>query len=242
MQKILYEKFFNLEKKHWWFQARKIIILKLISQYIELNENFKIIDVGCGTGMMLEAIKNTFSIDATGIDNSPEAIRFSKKRGLNIILSSAEKIEQQTDSVDLIMALDLIEHIENDIASLKEFNRVLKKGGYAILTVPAFNCLMGAHDAINEHKRRYQLKELKNKIELTGFKIIKISYYNFLLFLPIIITKLIKKIIKDNRDHLKKENNIVNSILNKVFSSETLFLKHFDLPIGASIICLAQKK
>lgn len=242
MQKILYEKFFNLEKDHWWFQARKTIVLKLISQHVELNKNFKIIDVGCGTGMMLEAIKNTFSITAAGIDNSPEAIRFSKKRGLNIFLSSAEKIEQKTDSIDLIMALDLIEHIENDVASLKEFNRVLKKNGHVILTVPAFNFLFGAHDAINEHKRRYQLKELKNKIELAGFKIIKISYYNSLLFLPIIIAKLIKKITKDNHDHLKKENNIVNFILNKIFSSEAFLLKYINLPIGASIVCLAQKK
>lgn len=242
MQKILYEKFFSLEKEHWWFQARKTIVLRLISQHIELNESFKIFDVGCGTGMMLEAIRDTFSITATGIDNSPEAVRFSKKRGLNILLSSADKIEQKADSVDLIMALDLIEHIENDIASLQEFNRILKKGGYALLTVPAFNSLFGTHDLINEHKRRYQLKELKNKLECAGFKIIKISYYNSLLFLPILIAKLIKKLTKDNHDHLYRENYIVNFALNKIFSSESLILKHFNMPIGASIICLAQKK
>lgn len=242
MQKILYEKFFNMEKEHWWFQARKDIVLKLISLHIELKKNFKIMDIGCGTGMMLEEIKNKFSITAIGIDNSEEAVRFSKKRGLNIILSSAEKIEQNSESIDLIMALDLIEHIENDIASLKEFNRVLKKNGYVLLTVPAFNCLTSAHDVINEHKRRYQLGELKNKVEEAGFKVIKISYYNSLLFLPILIVKVIKKITIDKHDHLKKENYIVNAVLNKIFSSETFLLKYFDLPIGASIICLAKKK
>lgn len=242
MQKIMYEKFFNLEMEHWWFQARKNIVLKLISRHIELKKNFKILDVGCGTGMMIEAIKNTFQINAAGIDNSPEAIKFSKKRELNIFLSSAEKIEQKADSIDLIMALDLIEHIENDAASLKEFNRVLKKHGYLILTVPAFNFLFSAHDAINEHRRRYRLKELGNKINLAGFKIIKISYYNSLLFFPILAAKLIKKLTKDNHDHLKKENYIFNFILKKIFSSESFILKYFNLPIGASIICLAQKK
>jgi len=242
MEKMLYEKIFNLENNHWWFQARTKIIFFILTNYIKITNDFKILDIGCGTGLMIKKIKNKFkNSQILGIDSSSEAVRFCKKRGLDIILASADKTNQTSSSFDLIMALDLIEHVKQDTNALKEFNRILKNNGYILITVPAFEFLFDIHDKLADHKRRYTTKKLKLKLKSTGFKIIKISYYNTFLFIPIIILKLFKKITGSNQDHIQKENFILNYLCKIIFSSEFFILKYFNFPFGVSIICLAQK-
>ncbi len=244
MDKQLYEKFFDLEDKHWWFQARKNIVFELLSHYLEkdsLNGNFRALDVGCGTGLIAKEMENKYKINVTGIDNSPKAVRFCKRRGLKIILNAAEQINQPASSSDLVTALDIIEHLKKDSAALEEFNRVLKMKGLLLVTVPAFQFLFDSHDVINHHKRRYTTGELKQKVESAGFEVVKISYYNTFLFPLVLIAKLFKKITGSSSTNLTEVNHLLNYVLKSIFSKESAFLKYFNFPFGVSIICFAKK-
>jgi len=244
MKEVMYDYFYQIEDKHWWFQGRRKIVMELIDKYYKKTPGAKVLDVGCGTGMMLKYLSKYGEV--WGTDKDPKAIEYSKTKAPNTEIISGsipEKIPE--GKFDLVTALDIVEHIERDVEALKVIFNTLKNNGVLVMTVPAYQFLWSTHDEINEHKRRYQLPELKEKLERAGFNIIKISYYNVLLFLPIAFFLLLKKLFgsKKPKSHFEKmPNYIVNWLLEKIFSSERYLLPFFNFPLGVSIIAIASKK
>ena len=141
---------------------------------------------------------------------------------------------------DLILLADVIEHVEQPKKLLKNLKKFLKKDGYILITVPAYQFLFSRKDEVLGHYRRYN-KELLKK-ELSGFKVENISYFNTFLCIPIIIMTLLNKFLK--KDYIKQAETTPNFILNKlcyiIFSSEKYFIKYFNLPFGISIYVLAK--
>src|SRR4030095_13522805 len=118
---------------------------------------FKILDVGCGTGANLEMLSE-FGV-AEGVDVSPEALSFCQGRGLEKVkLGAAEALPYEDNSFDLTTGLDVVEHLDHDLAGLKEMRRVLRPGGRALLFVPAVMFLWGGQEDISNHRRRDTLK------------------------------------------------------------------------------------
>ena len=242
MKLEMYKIFYEIQKTHWWFVVKKIIILEQIKKYFNKSENSKILDIGCGSGLMLNSL-NQFG-KTYGMDNSVEAVKFSKEiyNGEVRIGNLPTDLPYSVKIFDLIIALDVIEHIECDIESLEAINSLLKSDGMAIITVPAYMFLWSSFDDINEHKRRYTLNELKNKLIKANFKIVKISYYNTILF-PIIyvIRKMSVILKKDPWSDLKKPNKIINYVLTKIFEIEKYLLREINFPFGVSIIAIVKK-
>lgn len=243
MDKNLYEIFFQIQKKHWWFVARKNIVLDFIHRYLPATKKPKILDIGCGSGLMLNALEEIGQV--SGMDMSDDAINFSKK----IFSGQVEKgflpdnLPYPINNFDLVIALDVIEHVEDDVAALMKIHTHMTVGGKAVITVPANMLLWSEHDVINEHKRRYNLKELKSKLLASGFVIEKISYYNTLLF-PIVLTvRTINNVLhrKDESDMIMP-NPILNSILKNIFVLEKYILRFCNLPhFGVSLIAVVRK-
>src|SRR3990167_3310097 len=184
MRKYLYQDLYELEEKHWWHLSKRRELIDIVKQLNLKNSN--ILEIGCGTGKNLELLSK-FG-EAWGLDKSREAIKFCKRRGLNnLVLGDAENIPFSKGKFNLIILLDVLEHTD-DIMSIKEMSRVLAPKGYLIITVPAFSWLWSQWDVVLEHKRRYTKHELTSKLELGGFKIVKISYkYSFLVLLALIV-------------------------------------------------------
>jgi 2-polyprenyl-3-methyl-5-hydroxy-6-metoxy-1,4-benzoquinol methylase len=238
----MYRLFFQVQQKHWWFVTRKKIVLAAIDSYVDKNIKLKILDIGCGSGVMLTALEKlgqTF-----GMDMSDEAISFSKE----IFNGKVEKgflpdqLPYEPDFFNLITALDVIEHIDQDVESLQAIYSLLNSEGKAIITVPAYLFLWSKFDDLNEHKRRYTLTELRTKLITAGFTIEKISYYNTLLFPIVFLVRLLNNILqRDGASDIDIPNSFLNYILEKVFSLEISILRWINLPFGVSILAVVRK-
>jgi len=241
MKKYLYEDLFSLEDKHWWHIAKRTIVHQLIEKYAD-RKKAKILDIGCGTGKNIEELQNLGTV--FGLDSSPEALKFCKKRGLkNLILGSAEKIPLNEEFFDIITMLDVLEHTD-DNKTLKESYRILKEDGLIIITVPAFNWLWSRWDIILHHRRRYTTLSLIAILEKNNFHVRKISYMYSFLVLPALIIRMIKSInVKQPyASDFKLSSSLLNFVMNKITRFESFFVKYFGVPVGTSIIAVAQKR
>jgi len=231
-----YEKIYTkIEQENWWFVGRRDLIKKSFHGLI----NKQILEVGCGTGLNLKAIKDNNFV--RGLDASEY---FVKNRVVpNIILGDANVLPFEKESFDYVMGLDIIEHLENDVRALQGFKKVLKNNGKLILTVPALQIIYGPHDKINKHYRRYSKRQLRDVLTKAGFKDIRISYWNSFLFVPVFFVKLLKKFSKgDDKPDVFVPPKFINEILIKILRFENyIIINGFNLPIGISLFAVASK-
>jgi SAM-dependent methyltransferase len=234
MEKEEYQKMYDIEEENWWFSSKRRMVGAFLKKCARKDV---LLDVGCGTGSTLQALGRGFE-KAIGCDASKEALMFSRKRGLKLLLrSNAEELPLKDGSVDALLALDLIEHVEDDSAAMAEFCRVLKKGGSLFLTAPAFGFLWSAKDAVLHHKRRYKKEELKRLLLKNGFEIRKLSYWNFAAFHPVLLSKALGRSRPD-----AETGEIPNKILKGVLSVENFLLKRMNFPYGVSVFAEARKR
>jgi len=242
----MYQDFYNLEEKHWWFLGRRKIVFSLLRQYLPNKNQLEILDVGCGTGSTLKELEKRGH--AIGVDISEEAVKFCKLRGCrNVYKIDNQGLFFEDEMFDVVVALDVIEHINNDCAALLEYYRVTKEDGILVLTVPAFNFLWGAHDEINHHKRRYVANELKSKVEKTGFAVERLTYFNTFLFPFVLLARMSQRVTKmvngryKPRSDLKLYHSGINDLLKTVFFLENRLLKEYSFLYGVSLLCVAKK-
>jgi SAM-dependent methyltransferase len=244
MQQHTYSIMYEVEGKHWWFAGRRRIIAgfvaKVCRDFGELRP--RILDIGCGTGANLQMLGEFGA--AEGVDVSAEALDFCRTRGLaQVKQGAAESLPFADASFDLVTGLDVVEHLDDDIAGLKEMRRVLRPDGRAVLFVPAFMFLWGVQDDISHHRRRYTLPELKQKLASAGLTIERASYANITFFAPILIGRLLMRLTGLRP---ASENNItigaLNGLLGRILGAESWWLQRTKFPFGVSIICVARKE
>ena len=238
----MYRIFSEIQKKHWWFVVKKEIILDTINRYYKKDLNNEMLDIGCGSGLMLNSLEKIGKTN--GLDMSDEAIKFSKSIFNGRIEQGflPQQVPYDNNSFDIITALDVIEHIDDDIEALKVMRTLLKDDGKAVITVPAYMFLWSGFDELNEHKRRYTKGELKLKLIEAGFEIEKISYYNTLLFpIAYIVRKLNNLLNRNGSSDIDMPSKPINFILKKIFGIEKYLLRLMDLPFGVSLIAVVKK-
>ena len=242
MNPELYRIFFEIQKKHWWFVTKKEIVLNLISRHFTSHAGAKVLDIGCGSGLMLNSLQDVGQ--TYGMDMSDEAINFSKEIFTGEVKKGSlpEQIPYEKEFFDLITALDVIEHIDRDIDSLKVIHSHLALNGKAIITVPAYMFLWSSFDELNKHKRRYTLAELNTKLVQAGFTVERISYYNSLLFPVVFIVRMFNSFFKrDGSSEIEMPSRLINSLLKKIFGLEKYILNYINLPCGVSILAVVKK-
>ncbi len=236
----MYQIFNKVQENHWWFQARNNIVKKILCDIYGLTERH-ILDVGCGSGLMIKTLYNTYNI--YGLEKSKIAINLCKKKYKSRIKQGylPEKVPFKK-KFDAILMMDVLEHIEDDFTSLLVINKLLKKNGRIIITVPAFMFLWSKFDEENHHKRRYKINQLRYLLNQSGFSLEKISYYNFLLSPIAFIERLLIKVISISTTHsLKLPIKPLNNFFYFLFNAEYSLLKYLDFPFGLSIIAIARK-
>lgn len=246
MQPHTYAIMREVEDTHWWYVGRRRIIESFVKQICnqlrsEGKSDPRILDIGCGTGGNLETLSQ-FG-DAEGVDISREALDFCRARGFaKVREGAAETLPHEEGSFDLVTGLDVVEHLDDDVAGLREMRRVLRPGGHCLLFVPAFMFLWGVQDDVSNHRRRYTLSELKMKLQDAGFKIERASYANITFFGPILLGRWLMRVTGLRP---ASENNvnigILNRVLGRIFGAESWWLADRNLPFGVSIICVARK-
>ena len=246
MQEFIYDKMNEVETKHWWFQAKKNIIINLIKNKIlpQYTKEIEIADIGCGVGLLLNSLSELGKV--VGIDSSKQAIDFCKTSFNGELFElDCSSISSLNKKFDLVIASDLIEHIKDDQVIIKNIYDLLNPDGYAIITVPAFQFLWSQHDEEHMHYRRYNLDNLTELIRSANFKIEYISYYNFFLFIPAFIVRLIKKVFNiDKKSNLELTipPSLINRLLFNIFKSEYKYIsKNKRFPFGLSLLAIIKK-
>lgn len=242
MKKEEYKRIFEQEENHWWYLGMRKISEVLLDSVVK-SPYLKILDAGCGTGGMMLFLKK-FG-DVSGIDISPEAQKYCQKRGLKQIKkSSIENILFNDEKFDLVTSFDVLYHqwVKDDLLVLKELYRVLKPGGYLLLRVPAYNWLRGKHDEVIKTRHRYTKKELVQKVGLSGFKILRSTYADTILFPIAVLKRSSEKFLPlTTTSDVKPLPKILNNLLIKILYFEAIIIARFSLPFGLSLFVLAQK-
>lgn len=243
MEEFVYHRMAEVEEKHFWYVARREILKTLLQRFIDGDyADKKVLDLGAGTGRNVVFFSELFP-QIVGAEFSPVARKIAQQKyNLNLIdCIIPDKLPEQ--KFDLILMLDVLEHIKDDEKAVKKVLERLEEGGCLLITVPAYQFLWSFHDVKNHHYRRYNKKLLAEVVLCAGGKIEFISYFNSLLFPVAAGVRMLKKLLhwRDEIDETKLPPIGLNNCLAKVFKAEKYFLKKRALPFGLSLVAVIRK-
>jgi SAM-dependent methyltransferase len=248
MEERYYETYYQHETEHWWFRWRFALIREVIGRIEGIPKRPRMLDAGCGTGQMLKLLQRQGQ--AVGLDLSREAIMFAASRDArNLVLGSVTNPPFAEGTFDIALALDVIEHVDDDCGILRGLRSLVRPGGALIVTVPAFQFLWSDHDRINHHRRRYRADELRERLEGAGFEIDRITYCNTALFPIVTVVRRAQALMRRFRPQadteldsdLHRYPNVLNELLYRLMLVETRLLRRFDMPVGVSILAVARR-
>lgn len=244
MDDSLFATFAEVEQRHWWFQARREIVLAVAGNL--LPEGARLLDVGCGTGFVLERLRERY--EAFGVDVSPLAVELCRARGLDrVAVGSTEDLSAvEACRFSGIFLLDVLEHLDDDLGALVRLREVLAPGGVVIITVPAFMFLWSPHDEVNEHRRRYRLAELRRLLARAGFEVERATYFNASLFPLAAVVRVAGRVLgARGTGGLRIPPEPINGVLRRIFASERHWLTRGphggSFPFGVSLLAVGSR-
>lgn len=234
---------FRTEDEYWWFAGRRDLALTLIHDWIATRESPRILDIGCGTGATARDLRRYGEVTACDLALLP--LQYCRRRGLDeLVVGDVLRLPFRDGSFDLAVALDLLEHVGDDIGAVRELHRVLKPGGRLVITVPAYQALWSNHDLALKHVRRYTARELRGRLLRAGFRVRKLSYAMTFLFLPAAISRILSKMA----DRGKKPEAFVTPVspaMNRLLTSlehiEARLIHRVSLPFGLTVAAVVEK-
>jgi ubiquinone/menaquinone biosynthesis C-methylase UbiE len=237
---------YRLEKSYWWFVGKQFLVREQVKSLLSNGgAGSRILDIGSGTGIILQTLEEFGQ--AFGMEMSPEALQFLKKRNLKrLVCSDAEQgLPFKNGSFSLVTCLDVLEHLDHDKALLEEMSRICEEGGNVLLTVPAFHRLWSPHDSALHHRRRYTRTALLGRLSGLRWQVLKASYYNFMLSMPILGVRKLRALFpakgKGQSDFFIKLPEGLNRSLSTLYKLEILGLRFLRYPFGVSLLVLLRK-
>jgi SAM-dependent methyltransferase len=240
-------KYHQLEDTHWWFRGRRHYLLQLFRQ---VPTSARVLEIGCSGGPLMLALQAKGYTQLTGIDISTEGIALARACGLtDVYVMDAAQPTLLNGGYDLIIASDVLEHIDDQAAALTAWHQLLAPGGQLWVFVPAFEHLWSPHDVANHHYRRYTKRSLTDRLTESGFTIRKSSYWNHALYFPVALLRSFRS--KERKvtvgtptptDDLKPVAAPLNWILYSWLRLENALLGALNFPVGVSVFALARKK
>jgi SAM-dependent methyltransferase len=239
MERIVYDRMAELDELHWWYRARREVLRSLIERRIRPPADSKILEVGCGTGHNLSMLGRFGTVDAIEIDPAARVIA-QTRLGRKVSESSLPKLTGiPRKHYDLVAALDVVEHIEDDGAAVAGLGRILKPGGKLLLTVPAHQWMWSAHDDLNHHKRRYSKRSLTRLIEDSPLRLDSIGYFNSVLFPIAVAARLAAKLTGRGGGGDELPPKPINYLFECCFAAERRLIGTVPLPPGLSLFAVA---
>jgi SAM-dependent methyltransferase len=239
MERSVYREMADLDQRHWWYRGRRRVLEELIRREVRPPKDARILEIGCGTGHNLEMLGSYGPVDAIELDDESRAIA-ERRLGRAVMNAPLPELSGVAEGAyDLIAALDVIEHVDDDAAAVAAIAARLKRGGRLLMTVPAHRWMWSAHDVVNHHKRRYSKPQLKALIENSPLWLDKLGYFNSLLFPLAIADRLFSKARgKDDAD-VRLPSAPLNEALEAIFGAERHLVGRLPLPPGLSLFAVA---
>lgn len=244
MQPDEYRRMFALEDWYWWFVARRRAALRFARDWQPAprgGKSLRVLDAGCGTGAMLDLLARTPGYETVGVDRSAAALSFTASRGHDRLAGGdLDALPFRDGYFDVILALDVIEHLDEDGPAVCELARVLRPGGVLVTTVPAYQFLWGPHDEALHHRRRYGGRQFRDLLEQGGLRVKWLTFLLMLLFPPAALARVLAK-GRPGRGSalLPAAPRLVNRLLVGLQALETEIARVAPLPFGLSILVVA---
>jgi SAM-dependent methyltransferase len=240
MERSAYEEMAAIDENHWWYRARRRIVSDIITRYVAPPAAAQIAEIGCGTGSNLPILEKFGAVTAVEPDTHARA-HASGRSNAKIVEGSLPNVLPLNDgSLDLAVMLDVLEHVDDDLAALKAVAAKLKPGASFLLTVPAMPMLWSPHDEEHHHKRRYTKDTLQTVMNKAGLKVEMMSYFNTLLFPVIASVRAIKVLTGDKSVDTGMPSPWLNKTLEGIFAFERALIGRLPLPVGVSLIAVVR--
>lgn len=240
MDKQYEAQYHSLEEQNWWFAGRRHMVWELIEQ-LQLPKSAAVLEIGCSGGPLLSQLRAAGYQHATGIDVSEPAITLAQERGLpDVHVMDGARLDFPDQSFDLVIASDVLEHIADEHAALKEWRRVLRPGGQLLVFVPAHAYLWSQHDVVNHHFRRYSRRHLRQALQTNGFRVQHLSFWNNLLYFPTAAVRLLQRVLPPRpQGDLLTLPPTTNKLLLNMLKLENRLSKKMPVPFGVSVFASA---
>jgi SAM-dependent methyltransferase len=242
MDRSVYQHMAEMDQRHWWYRARREVLAALIAREVRPPAKAQILEIGCGTGHNLAMLAQFGRVDALELDDEARALA-EERLGRTVMRAPLPGLARVKKAhYDLVAALDVIEHIDDDRAALASIAARLKPGGKFVMTVPAHQGMWSAHDAVNHHKRRYSKTTLKALIDGSPLKLEKLGYFNSVLFPLAVAVRGVGKLTgrEDSDDTLPPRP--INALFEKLFELERYAVGRLPLPPGLSLFAVASSR
>jgi SAM-dependent methyltransferase len=232
MDEAAYGQLFDVEERHWWFRGRRAVIAALLERGGAKTDR-RFLDIGCGTGRNLAEFARGDT--AVGVEFSHAAVELARGRGLDCRQGVAEKLPFEDGSFDVVTAFDVLEHLSDDRAALREARRVAARGAVLVATVPAYRWLWSQHDVTHNHFRRYTRPQLVAAAASAGWHLELATYFNAVLLPPIAAVRVFRRDGAARSDY-----NLTGGALDRLLAvpMETearLIARGVRLPAGVSV-------
>ncbi len=247
MEPSQYQLIFQLEETYWWHVGLRDLVLACLGRSLPQAGEARILDAGCGSGMLLQALRRRGYLHVAGVDGAFHAIELARRRGLpGVIWGSVDALPFCDATFDAVTSLDVLYHraVASDVDAIREVHRVLKPQGLFLINLPAYEFLYGPHDVVAHTRHRYRAGELRTKLGQAGFSILRLTYRNSLLFPVALVRRLLAK--RSAREPARSDvtplPRVLNAMLTAILRAENQVIQaRLSLPCGLSVFCLARK-
>lgn len=243
MQREYSQQYLSLWQNHWWWQARHSLVLAEIKRLRQKNSQsdrpWRILDIGCGGGAGFQDYSQFGEV--FGIEPDPELATALPEWSERIEQRCFDATYRPAEAFDLVLMLDVLEHLEHDEDALLAVQRVLRPGGFLLITVPALMSLWSVHDEMNQHFRRYTAANLRLLLQSTNYQIHKLHYF-YSWSLPLMY---LRKVLTKDQDGYSVSIPPwpLNGLFRRLSNVEnSLHRRRLHLPLGSSLIALVQTR
>jgi SAM-dependent methyltransferase len=236
-----HERLAHFEEWYWWHRGRQAIVQRLLDYYA--TPGVRILDVGCGTGATTLGLRRFGPVVA--MDIARRALEVAGRRGIAVAQASVARLPARATAFDLVVALDVLEHVEDDVGAARELHAVLRPGGLLLATVPAYPWLWSGHDEALGHRRRYRRRPLIAMLERGGFEVVLCSYVMASILPAAMLVRLYERWIRRGPAH--RESGYVpvpaplNALLAWCTSAGSRVLPWIRMPFGLSLVAVARR-
>ena len=227
------------DRIHWWFRGRLAVITAALERALPRHP-VRLLELGCGTGNVLGAL-GRFG-EAVGMETHPDLVAAARAAGLDVREGRLPgDLVVEPGWAEVVLLLDVLEHLDDEAGALETARRALAEGGLLLATVPAYQWLWSGHDVALGHRRRYTASRLRAVVERAGFRVLRVSYFNTLLFPALALMRAWKRLSGDTSHDLRRPAPPLNRWLERVFALERHVVPRCALPFGASLLLVARR-
>ena len=229
------EELARIERSYWWTVAKSELVTQLLSRHAPPPG--MLVEGGIGAGSNLARFR-ALGYETLGLDASAQAVAHCERNGQHVRVHDLQAPWPVSQgSVDVVVLLDVIEHLHDPVAALRHAAHALRAGGTLVLTVPALPALMGPWDRMLGHLRRYTTRQLSREVADAGLTLTWLSYWNAFSLAPAILVRLRERLWSSPRSaEFPPVPAAVNQSLKALAAAERSVMKVAPIPLGVSLV------